>query len=131
MCSVQCAVCSVQCAVCSVQCAVFRLSVLCITGEQFTQAQDSEWQTLFESRPCLKLDGRFNRLGEDDTFLQAGGRIAEYDRNRLLLTVGEHFMDGIHNTDLVQDPSASYGKTWLINRDTGQTKLFTLGHRNP
>lgn len=113
------------------QCAVFRLSTITISHQALFTPQEEDWRTIFESSPCMRLDSRFNRLGEDDTFLQAGGRIAEYDERRLLLTVGDHFLDGIHNTNHVQNPESSYGKIWLVDRVSGEKELFTIGHRNP
>lgn len=112
-------------------CAVFRLSGIRIAENAFADVPEHEWQTLFESQPCLKLDAGVNRLGVDDTLLQAGGRIAQYDADQLLVTIGDHYMEGLHNPDLVQDPAASYGKSWLVNRHTGEATLFTMGHRNP
>lgn len=112
------------------ECAVFRLARTEVNKDELLQVSDSPWTVLYESNPCMKLDGKFNRLGEDDTFLQAGGRIAEYDQNRLIFSVGDHFLEGIHNTDHVQDVNASYGKLWLVDKRSGNAEMFSLGHRN-
>lgn len=111
-------------------CAVFRLARADIAREELLQVSGNPWTVLYESSPCMKLDGKPNRLGEDDTFLQAGGRITKYDEDRLILSVGDHFLEGIHNTDYVQDKNASYGKLWLINKRSGDAQMLSLGHRN-
>lgn len=112
------------------QCAVMRFARADLDLGQLVTSENSEWQVLFESSPCLQLDSRHNRTGGDGTFLQAGGQIISFDEHRLLVTVGDHFMDGIHNTDLVQAADASYGKTWLLDKRTGQAEMYSMGHRN-
>lgn len=112
------------------QCAVMRVGRAELNMDHFLSSEDGQWQVLFESSPCLELDSRHNRTGGDGTFLQAGGQLISYDEDRLLITVGDHFMDGIHNADLVQTPEASYGKTWLLDKRTGQAEMYSLGHRN-
>lgn len=113
------------------ECAVMRVSKITLPKGNFRKAGPQKWKTLYETRPCLKLDGKFNRIGEDDTFLQAGGRLSEFDEGKLLISVGDHFMDGFHNENLVQDPEASYGKTIVLDRESGEDSVYTLGHRNP
>lgn len=113
------------------ECAVFRIARADIGRDELLEAAGDRWAILYESSPCMRLDGEFNRLGEDDTFLQAGGRMTAFDDDRIIVTVGDHFLEGIHNNNYVQDTNASYGKTWLINKDNGEAEMFSLGHRNP
>ena len=56
----------------------------------------------------------------------AGGRMAIYKNNQMLLTVGDfsHF-------NVAQDDNLNFGKIISINLDTGNTKYFSKGHRNP
>ncbi len=90
----------------------------------------SPWRTLYETSPCLPLreGGRGHAFGGQ----QQGGRMAWLDANEFLLTVGDHEYDGWNGTpQLPQDPAASYGKIVAIDRRTGASRIFSLGHRNP
>ena len=88
------------------------------------------WQTLYETAPCLALKERGHPFGGH----QAGGRMALYTAGTLLLTVGDHEFDGKGSQieDAVsQEPSSAYGKTVLIDLATGDSEIFSVGHRNP
>jgi len=82
------------------------------------------WRTLYETQPCLPL--------KDIQLSQSGGRMVKLDDATLLLTVGDHALDGLNNkTSGPQDPSYQYGKTVRIDVQSGEGKVYTLGHRNP
>jgi hypothetical protein len=82
-----------------------------------------QWRTLYESRPCLPL-GEL-RLTQD------GGRMVKLDDATLLLTVGDHSLDGFYaRTSAPQDPRSDYGKTIRIDLRSGAADVYTLGHRN-
>lgn len=88
---------------------------------------EAAWRTVYETKPCLELKNVSHPFGG----LQSGGRMAQYADREILVSVGDFEFDGIGLRDLPQDPSASYGKTVVVNFDTGQTRHFTVGHRNP
>lgn len=116
------------------QCAVLRLSVLETTIEAMlweSSGGTGAWRTLFDTEPCMDLDNKLNHYNEDDALLQAGGRLALLDDDHLLMTVGDHFFDAVHNTDLVQDKTSSYGKVMLINLSDKSARMYSFGHRNP
>jgi cytochrome c2 len=118
-------------------CSVMRLSVLKTTAEGLMNEKDpGEWKTVYETQPCLGLDNSTDHNNHDNAFLQSGGRLDLLDDNTLLLTVGENFMDSMHNENLVQDPNASYGKIFRItlndeNLKESEATMVSLGHRNP
>ena len=86
------------------------------------------WQTVFETQPCLPMKPRHSPFGGH----QAGGRMQWIDERRLLLTVGDHERDGYWSDDMVsQDAQVSYGKTLVVDVETGAASVHTLGHRNP
>ncbi len=61
------------------------------------------WRTLYETHPCLPL--------EDIQLSQSGGRMVKLDDATLLLTVGDHALDGLYNkTSAPQDPGYQYRK---------------------
>jgi glucose/arabinose dehydrogenase len=84
---------------------------------------------VYETRPCLPID--------TVTLGSAGGRLAELDRNILLLSVGDHRAIGWDGTSwhpeqvLPQAAHADYGKTLRLDVATGAAETYTLGHRNP
>jgi len=86
-----------------------------------------EWKTIFETTPCLKVtNGQLTRGGE------SGGRMGFIDDDTLMLTVGDYQRDGIYQQPMfAQDQKTSYGKTLLIDINTGTSSIFTRGHRNP
>lgn len=60
-----------------------------------------------------------------------GGKLVALDEDRLLLTVGDHQFDGWYGTpNYVEDPSAPYGKTILLDVAKGTASIFTTGNRN-
>ena len=83
-----------------------------------------DWQTVFESQPCLPLTGERAMRGKNPfRGEEIGGRLMLLDANTLLLTVGEHGYSGIEGwVAFAQDPQASYGKTIRIDLRT-HTKL--------
>lgn len=88
------------------------------------------WRTLYETAPCLALKERGHPFGGH----QAGGRMALHTDGTLLLTIGDHEFDGKGSEieDAVsQEPSSAYGKTVLIELATGNSEIFSVGHRNP
>ena len=113
------------------QCFVMRVSVFEGTQEDFVaDAAPGAWRTLFDTKPCMKImtPGRAPRFGG----LENGGRLAQFDDQHVLLSVGDHAIDGWGDTTkIAQDPNASYGKTVLIDIGSGKNELFTMGHRNP
>lgn len=87
------------------------------------RAAASGWVPIYETRPCLSLDG--SPVGEFAGH-RSGGRLAWLD-GELLLTTGDFALAG-----RPQDPDDDYGKTLRLDPDRpGESRLFTLGHRNP
>jgi cytochrome c2 len=105
-------------------CYVLRVSTLTTTIEALESGADSDWETLYESRPCrpVELDGEPYFGG-----LESGGRMALTDANTLLLNDG---YSGFWREQTAQNLDQTNGKSWLIDIETGKTELFSYGHRN-
>jgi len=116
------------------KCFLVRVSMLETTSADFAAGNSHEpWQTLFETHPCLPLQGE-NAIHANNPFsgMEIGGRMALRDENTLLLTLGDHNFAGVESKQLLsQDPSASYGTPVLIDLRDKSSSLFTIGHRNP
>lgn len=92
-----------------------------------------QWQTIFESEPCIPLTGQYRKRGKNPfRGEEIGGRMALLNDRTLLLTLGDHGFYGMESSQAFsQDPQASYGKTIRIDLDTHAHQINTLGHRNP
>ena len=89
------------------------------------------WRTVYETAPCLKLNTTGPR-GSHFAGLEVGGRMALLSDERLLLALGDLEFDGWNRTPaLAQDLSSPYGKTLLVNLETGAAEVYSAGHRNP
>jgi len=108
-------------------CWVARLSETTVEKTQLTAAGPGSWRTLFESQPCLPL----NKVTAAGPFLQLGGAMSLIDPTHVLFALGDNAFDGINAVPaLPQDMTNDYGKTHVVDLETGQHKIFTIGHRN-
>jgi aldose sugar dehydrogenase len=113
------------------KCFVMRVSVTEGSEQDFlaTPARLT-WSTLFDTTPCLSVMAQ----GKAIVFggIEDGGRLALLDEHRLLLSVGDHMLDGwTVGKAAAQDLTYSYGKVLLIDLDTHASRIYTYGHRNP
>jgi len=89
----------------------------------------SSWETVFVAKPCIPL-----RAGDRFFFSghQSGGRLAQTSRDTLLVTVGDHKFDGVHDPIRASmDPDSDLGKAVEINLNTKSATIFASGLRNP
>lgn len=103
-------------------------------GEFLSGKADIQWKTIFETTPCLKVGKPLKRSHSKNLFSgdESGGRLALVGKQKLLLTVGDHLFTGYDRKEmLAQDPLSTYGKTVLIDPESGAWRIFTMGHRNP
>jgi cytochrome c2 len=111
------------------ECTTIRVSMA--VGSYLTfAARDSSisWETIFESNPCMK----FKKISHPFAGHIMGGRLALLNPDKLVLALGDQGFDGLSaSVDLVQDATASYGKTILIELDTRVASIYSAGHRNP
>jgi aldose sugar dehydrogenase len=118
------------------ECFVLRVSTTEAEREPFLDGTAAvEWRTVFDTEPCLPL-----RTGPRAPHVLAGpfsgnilgGRLAALDHRTVLLTVGDHGFDGWNSEDILsQDPEAHYGKVVSIDLVTGESEIYSMGHRNP
>lgn len=113
------------------RCNTLRVSSLETTREALLSGGSGtgSWRTLFETAPCRPLEstpGGKQRMG-----LGAGGRIGVLPDGSILLTVGGFDPENELVLIAPQKLDNSYGKTIRINPETGASRIFTIGHRNP
>lgn len=116
------------------ECFTVRVSGLTTTLRDLPRSiAGAHWSTLYETTPCVPITGPDRKRGKNPfRGEEIGGRMLLLERDKLLLTLGDHGFSGIEARQVFsQEPDADYGKTLLIDLATGQRTVFTLGHRNP
>ena len=114
-------------------CYTLRVSYTSTTNDVL-EGQDNDapyvWETVFESSPCLALSSISGSTGRRPT-ISAGGRLIRVSNNEILLSVGDFGSYNRGRAGYPQELGNSYGKTILIDIDTGDSRIFSIGQRNP
>jgi len=113
------------------RCVTMRLSMLQGSPEEILSGSaKADWTTVFESHPCMTIGGE--NMPTLFGGINNGGRISAFGNDRLLLTIGDHEIDGWRHTEAAsQNPASSYGKLVLIDPQTHGSEIFSLGLRSP
>ncbi len=98
------------------RCYTLRLSIAPWAARGDVKAD--AWRTLFESEPCIKVPRNTN---------EHGGRMALLSDDTLLFSIGSHKLESNDPETLV---NSVYGQIRLLNLRTGETELYSDGHRN-
>ena len=104
------------------KCLTIRVSTAPIDVLNASPSAADTWRTVYETRPCLKPEGTFD-------YYETGGKLAWYQGNKLLLSVGDLGFSGLSGPALSQDSAGDYGKILLLDL-AGRATKFTMGHRN-
>lgn len=109
-----------------------RISTIKGTLDQFSDpAANSSWRTFYETNPGLPLI-KNPKSGISFVGMEIGGRIECLDDEHLIFSVGELGYDGWENEIAIsQDPESPFGKLLVLNKDSGESEVFSSGHRNP
>jgi cytochrome c2 len=112
------------------QCTTMRVSALETTQDKLIAGTVANtWETIYETTPCRPLEKQPDnkqRLG-----LGYGGRIVPVADGGIVLTVGGFDPENEIVIEAPQKRDNSYGKTIWINPETHESRIFTMGHRNP
>ena len=85
--------------------------------------QNIEFKKMFSSEKCI--DSKNNKDNEFEP-LQSGGRIINFDKDNILLSIGDY-----RNRFLAQDKKSVNGKIIKIDKSNLNYEIYTMGHRNP
>lgn len=108
--------------------AMLEVAASALRGES---AASAAWKTVFDTKPCMPLT-LLPGGGSPHPTLGAAGRLGLRSQNELLVTVG-----GFRGENEMIPASEywshanSYGKTIAIDLQSGVSRAFTVGHRNP
>jgi aldose sugar dehydrogenase len=98
-------------------CAVLRVMRLDAKG----------WSSVAETAPCIPIS---DKKGKPFAGHQAGGRMLEMAAGQILLTTGDFKHDGSRLPAIAEGSGVHYGKTLLIDVQTGRIQIHSSGHRN-
>lgn len=116
-------------------CYVLRVSALETTEDALLEGGAPDgWTTVYETAPCRPLTENANGINRNPT-LGAGGRVAALSDHEILVTVGgfgpETVSPDTPSGARIQDVDNPYGKTILLDLDSGAHRIYSVGHRNP
>lgn len=91
-------------------------------------ASPQDWEVIFRTTPCLEF--KKEHLAMEGHM--AGGRMVFQAPSSIILTSGDFHLDGMRSAGpgIAQDPDAMYGKTLLVDVETGEGRILSMGHRN-
>ncbi len=92
-----------------------------ISGE--INFKEIQFNKIFSPKTCVH-----SKKNPDKEFRgnQSGGRIVDYDKNHILLSIGEY-----RSRYLAQEKKSVNGKIIKINVNDYDYEIFSMGHRNP
>ena len=79
-----------------------------------------DWETRFESQPCVQMEYMNN---------ETGGRLAVVDSSHVLLTIGTFTIEYRDYADWRR--ASDYGRILALDLDSGAYETVSVGHRNP
>ena len=79
------------------------------------------FEDFFVKKDCVEINNDYGEF----TAHQSGGKILAYDKNHILLSVGEY-----RYRDHAQDKSNHFGKIIKIGLGTKEYEILSMGHRN-
>ncbi|MGE0293563.1 MAG: PQQ-dependent sugar dehydrogenase [Hyphomonadaceae bacterium] len=92
-------------------------------------ARSAQWSDVFTARPgCIPNKDR----GWLFQGTEAGGRMVFTGEHTMLVSVGDHQFDGFNSHQrAANDPAWDLGKLIEINLETGTSRIYAQGMRNP
>ena len=113
------------------ECITFSLSRATIQFNESINDISEDWETIFRASPCIHpIEDKQGNLSYNGRM--SGGSIINYDKNHLLVSVGNFLWTG-GKPDLKalsMDTSSSFGKLILLNKLNGEYSIFAKGFRN-
>ncbi|MBX3511327.1 MAG: PQQ-dependent sugar dehydrogenase [Hyphomonadaceae bacterium] len=87
------------------------------------------WNEVWRAAPCLRFDDVGAMVGYPP---QTGGRIVQLNPRELLISIGDYAHVGAsdRNSEAL-NPNSDFGKMVVFDLDTGATRHFASGFRNP
>jgi len=110
------------------RCFEFVISRISLEANDQMVRPTGRWRDLWTATPCVRLKDR----GTLFVGAQSGGRMVRLTDDKILVSVGDHQFDGFYDSQAVSMDSASdFGKLIELNIQTGASRHFAIGLRNP
>jgi len=113
-------------------CFTSKLSRINLKKEFHKILARNEWETIFETTPCIFSLSENEDINEW-TFPghMSGGRITRYDEDHFLISIGSYGQDGRPGRhSFSMDESNPYGKFILVNLENGEYSIYAKGFKN-
>jgi aldose sugar dehydrogenase len=111
-------------------CISYRVSRITVEYNDLELRPLTDWETLHTASPCLYPE-EDQKVFDPFPGEMGGGAIVEYDDDHLLVSVGSFHRDGFtFEPSLSMDTSSTFGKTLLMNKQTGDYSVYAKGLRN-
>jgi cytochrome c2 len=109
-------------------CILFAISRIGVSLENGLPVfSDAGWEEVFTARPCVPIPPNAKGFAG----LEGGGKMVEGSPGKLIVTVGDFEINGMHGIPAVeQDPNFDLGKTIELDTATGESRIISMGHRN-
>ncbi len=78
------------------------------------------FENFFNPKECVKKKHK-----NEFSALQTGGKMINYKNDKILINIGEY-----RNRTLAQNINSIFGKVLIINKNTKEYEVLSLGHRN-
>ncbi len=111
-------------------CFTYNISRATVVRRGDALAARGPWQTIYTTAPCMTLQGSEGFGRHPFSGHISGGKMIAYDRQRLLITVGDFNYDGYLRDAWSMDRSNPYGKYVLLDKESGKAEIFAIGARN-
>ena len=93
--------------------------------------KDLKFETVFDTDQCIST----SEPGLLFDGSQSGGKIADFDDQNILLTIGDFGMGDLVKSQnpkqqIAQNPNSIFGKVLKINKYSGNFNIISMGHRS-
>lgn len=114
------------------ECITHNISRIELTVSNGSVTPTSDWETIFTAAPCINPQPEhYLAAGGKYAGHISGGAIVNFNKDKLLVTVGDYDRNGINGVDQwAMDPSNPYGKFILVDKKTGEWSIYAMGSRN-
>ena len=111
------------------RCISFSVSKIVLQFDSENYKPYTEWDTIFSAIPCMYPE---KDVLEHVPFSgeMSGGKLVNYNKDTILMSIGDFHRNGINHAALPMDSSSTFGKFILLNKFTGEHEIFAIGTRN-
>jgi len=107
------------------KCHYFSLYVKKLKNDISSQ---TNWESIFDTN-CL-VEHKVGRSTFMSILMSSGGRISKLNNEEILLSVGDHYFDGVNDVNMIDISNSLFGKIIKINFINKKFEVYANGLRN-